>query len=69
MEENQLYLLSVDSNNGKPVSYLSGFNTDDRQLTRIAEYPGLKAEGLDIDAGYATIVFDGGGNAASTSAW
>ncbi|MDC1286584.1 HlyD family efflux transporter periplasmic adaptor subunit [Gammaproteobacteria bacterium] len=62
-----LYLLSVSASKKHPVSYLSHFDTGSRVMTRIAEYPGIKAEGISIDPSYAsaTIVFDGGGKSPS----
>jgi len=67
LADDGIYLLSVAAAGKQSISFLSHYNPDSGALTDIAEYPGLKAEGISLDPGAktATIVFDGGGKAPS----
>jgi hypothetical protein len=62
-----IYLLSVAAAGRKSISFLSRYHPGSGELTPVAEYPGVKAEGIGLDPGgkTATIVFDGGGKSPS----
>ena len=62
-----LYLLSVNQEDDRLSSYLWRFDLASRALSLVREFPGLRAEGLSVDAAGqdATIVFDGDGKLPS----
>ena len=65
--DDDIYLLSIAAAGSKSISFLWRYHPDSGELTPVAEYPGLKAEGISLDPGAktATIVFDGGGKSPS----
>lgn len=67
LSKSAIYLLTVASDKDQLASYLWRFDFAHQKLTRMAEYPGLRAEGISIEAGEsaATIVFDGEGKSPS----
>jgi len=68
IDDASIYLLSIAAGK-KSISFLSRYDPGSGELTDLAEYPGLKAEGISLDPGSrtTTIVFDGGGK--SPSGW
>ena len=67
INEFAIYLLTVAGDKDQLASYLWRFDFTHQKLTRMAEYPGLRGEGISIEAGesVATIVFDGEGKSPS----
>ena len=67
MTDSALYLLSVGKQNAQVHSFFWRYDYALDRLQLVAEYAGLRAEGMSIDPGgnIATIVFDGGGKQPS----
>lgn len=65
--DDALYLLSVSQQDDRLSSYLWRFDLTSRALSRVREFPGLRAEGLSVNATGldAMIVFDGDGELPS----
>ena len=71
VQNDQLFLLGVVNHRRHLMSGLWAYNIDKKNLSQLATFPDLKAEGIAIrqDLGEALIVFDGGAKNPSQYTW